>query len=389
MQRIWLLALFVVCFQLWTRGQTQDLTKTFCDDQDVEAAVDLALVSHNEKLQQGNQLALYQIETALKGTNESGTLFIVNFMVRESDCPVGGDKVWRDCDYLPQGNTMPSPCTAKVYRSNLEGSPLILESVGCTPKAVEPVATRERFPCLGCPVEIDVENEDLREPLMYALAKLNAEDNSSHHFLLHEIISATRQVVAGFRYDIRFEIRKSNCSKSDFKELTEDCHPTDENPEFANCSSTIYIAPWRREDPEAHVNCEPSRDIGMVFVRRRPPGWSPLRHFNNNFAAVKAPPTSNPASTPNPNPTTKEESSEESQEATQPPAESGTDGPQVTKDPALLLELPTAAPAPFNCPSKPWKEFIPVTTPSPTRQSPPPPVSPQGDGLFSDFDLLG
>ena len=51
-------------------GQTQFLTRAFCDDGAVEAAVGLALVTHNAKLQSGNQLALYQIVGALRVRGE-------------------------------------------------------------------------------------------------------------------------------------------------------------------------------------------------------------------------------------------------------------------------------------------------------------------------------
>lgn len=60
-----LCVLVVFSLQLWAPGQGQELEPeqvlAFCDDKDVEAAVDLALVKYNEKLPFGNQLALYQI----------------------------------------------------------------------------------------------------------------------------------------------------------------------------------------------------------------------------------------------------------------------------------------------------------------------------------------
>ncbi|XP_035269900.1 kininogen-1 [Anguilla anguilla] len=381
---------------LWPQGRAQGLalgpakgsSRAFCDNKDVEAGVDLALVAHNAKLQQGNQLALYQTVGASKDVNESTTVFRLTFLVRESDCPVGGDKEWRDCDYLPQPDAVaPSPCTAVVYRNNAEES-LAVVSVECKP-SVEPMVVPERAQCLGCPQRIDLESEDLREPVLSSLSKFNAEGGSSHHFLLREMVSATRQVVAGFRYDVQFYLEKSNCSKSDFKELTEECHPAETEPEFAKCNSTVYIAPWRREEPEAHVNCE--RIVQTGFSRRRPPGWSPLRHFNN-FAerATAAPPVSTaqtlapPAPTPN--------SSEESQEVT---SRSPATGSGATPDPADLLELPPASEPvkPFNCPTKPWKQFVPLTPPPPPptpqkKPTPAPELTLEDNGAFSDLDLI-
>ncbi|KAJ8374292.1 hypothetical protein SKAU_G00048720 [Synaphobranchus kaupii] len=392
MQGASFLLLCAIGLVLCPRGQTQDLVETFCDDKDVEAAVDLALVTHNGKLLQGNQFALFQIVRALKAVNESTTLYTLHFFIRESDCPAGGDKVWKDCDYLPKGDEAPSPCTAEAYRSHIQES-LGIISVQCK-RTVEPVVVTERAHCLGCPKDIDVSSEDLKEPMMYSMAKFNAEDGSSHYFLRHEIISATRQVVAGFKYDIHFQLKKSNCSKADFKELTDECKPDEMEPEFANCNSTVYVAPWRREEPETHLNCERERS---GFARRRPPGWSPLRHLID-FAAETL-------STPKPS--ASEESQESQEVATQSPAPPATDSeaapsPEATPDPALQLEFPPAAEPvrPFNCPTKPWKQFVPITPPAPPQEDPTPAPLPQDeptpapeltldDARFSDLDLVG
>ncbi|KAJ8277206.1 hypothetical protein GJAV_G00072570 [Gymnothorax javanicus] len=393
---------------LWSGAQTQDTVKIFCDDKDVEAAVDLALVTHNGKLQQGNQLALDQIVRALKAERESSTVFTVEFLVRESDCPAGGDKAWRDCDYLPQPDTAPSPCTAVASRSSLEDD-LEIVSVECR-SSVERRVIPKTAQCLGCRENIDVENEDLREPVLYSLAKFNAEGNSSHHFLLRQIVSATRQVVAGLRYDFHIELEKSNCSKEDFKVPTDECHPAEIEPEFANCNSTVYVAPWRREEPEADISCEPGLSLRSGTWNRKPPGWSPLRHYHD-FGARRPPRPFHPSGAPPPTITLEatqmptpvqsatEESSEESQEVTKPPSlpiiEPGPTA-DALDDLALLLPLsPPAEPVrPFNCPTKPWKKFVPLTPP------PPPPLPAQNDPtpapeinladvLLSDLDLVG
>lgn len=66
MQRSCLLLLAASSLLLCPPGRTQDPVPAFCDHKDVEAGVDLALVTHNAKLQQGHQLALYQIVGASK-----------------------------------------------------------------------------------------------------------------------------------------------------------------------------------------------------------------------------------------------------------------------------------------------------------------------------------
>lgn len=79
------LCVLVISLQLWALGQGQELEPeqvlVFCDDKDVEAAVDLALVKYNEKLPYGNQLALYQIlEASTVGDILRTLLFIFSYL---------------------------------------------------------------------------------------------------------------------------------------------------------------------------------------------------------------------------------------------------------------------------------------------------------------------
>ncbi|KAK6308964.1 kininogen-1 [Coregonus clupeaformis] len=367
-----LCVLVVFSLQLWAPGQGQELEPeqilAFCDDKDVEAAVDLALVKYNEKLSYGNQLALYQILESSKAQNDSCTQYFVEFNSRVTDCPAGGDKVWRDCDYLPTGNKVPRPCKATVHMS--ETSKEVL-AVFCDP--VEAPVVAERTTCLGCPREIDVDSEDLKDPLTYSITRFNADSDSSHHFILNSVGFATRQVVSGFRYRLMFDMRKSNCSKADHKELNDECHP-DPDVELAHCNSTVDMAPWRHETAEANVECAPGPLETFEVFRRRPPGWSPLRNFNN-FDEVKTTQASTASA--------KEESSEESQER------SPTAVTMARTDPesALLSVAPTAAESPFHCPSKPWKQFVPPTIPSPEQEESTTPL-PVVEGGLSDLELL-
>ncbi|XP_030647034.1 kininogen-1 [Chanos chanos] len=357
-----LLALAWLC---WTGSQAQHKEHINCDDKDVDAAVDLALVKHNEQFTEGRQLALYQILEATKEHNDSGPVISVSFTSRETDCPAGGDKTWRECDYLPDDPKKPRPCHVKTQMTET-GQEILLHAC-----SVEPVILPERAPCLGCPEEIDPMSEDLKEPLSYSIAKANAMNNAAHFFVLNNFAYATRQVVAGFRYHLQFELMKSNCSKAEFKEITDECHPHEQT--FMNCNSTVDVAPWRHEVPEPHVECEPG-PLRKTFMRRRPPGWSPLR------TVLHAVPPSTTV-TPTTEATTaksEKESSEECQDKTASVASS---------DPAQESAQPsTESVSSFNCPSKPWKVFVPAPAPAPALEGPQPDV--QVDG-FSDADLLG
>uniref|UniRef100_A0A8C9R9G0 Cystatin domain-containing protein n=1 Tax=Scleropages formosus TaxID=113540 RepID=A0A8C9R9G0_SCLFO len=343
MLRLQLLVLCVAPLRLW--AQETGPVQAFCNDRDVEDSVDLALVTFNKKLQYGHQFALYRILSAFKAHNESGTSFTTNFEAKESDCVVGVDKVWKDCEYQPNDKV-------KSWRTRCIEKKKLFDKQ-CVP-SVEPKVVAERGPCLGCPENIDIDSEDVKGPLMYSLVKFNAEDDSEFHFVVNEIGSATRQVVAGLRYDLQFEMVKSNCSKTDFKELTDECHP----------HFHFFLNIPQHEEPETHINCKPGRLV-TSFVRRRPPGWSPLR----SMQAIVIPPTQTAVPTLA-SPEAKEESSEESKEKNNPHA--------------TLVPLIAEPEKPFHCPSKPWKVSPPKTIAAPQQISKPAPE----EGDFSDLDLL-
>ncbi|XP_041862142.1 kininogen-1 [Melanotaenia boesemani] len=333
----------------------------FCDDPTVEKAVSSAIHKFNERLHTGYMLALSQIVSARKSENGSDSLYSLEFSTRRSDCLAGSNKPWTDCEYLPFGRMEPLSCNATVHMTETETE---TKQVECL---LDDFIVPEKAPCLGCPVKIDETSEDLKVPLFASISKYNLASDATHLFTLNEVGFATRQVVAGFRFKLRFDMMKTVCAKAEHKDLNELCVPDEEKMEFVNCNSTVDVAPWRFEQPEAHIECEK----GALFkrsARRRPPGWSPLRNF-----LLKAPTTASPSTTSPPLPcpskvSAKEESSEEDTTASKP-----------------VASPDTANENPFHCPSKSWKPFQPVNHALPTEATS---LQPPVDGAFSDTDLL-
>uniref|UniRef100_A0A8C1KKV2 Cystatin kininogen-type domain-containing protein n=1 Tax=Cyprinus carpio TaxID=7962 RepID=A0A8C1KKV2_CYPCA len=310
MMRDKILMVFALAWLYSSGGHGQTDIKIPCDDKRVENVVNLTLSTHNKILTEGGQLALYEILEATKAQNESVEVVFVRFTSRETDCPAGGDKVWHECDYLQQTDKALTICHAKVQFEEA-GQKLLLHD--CT---AEPAASSKVAPCLGCPEKIDLYHKELRAPLIHSLAKANGMAKREHLFIFKDFTSATKQVVAGFRYKLQFLIEKSNCTRAEFKVVTEECHPVKEKTEVLQCNSTVDVAPWRHEGPEVYVECE-TVVIKSVTRFKRPPGWSPLR------IKLERPKD--------------KESSEESKES-----------------------ISTTQPTLLNCPTKPWKEFKPV-----------------------------
>ncbi|KAM6922048.1 kininogen-1 [Xenentodon cancila] len=355
----------LLCLHSSVTGQPQSGVQVFCDDPSVEKAVHNALHKFNERLSAGHKLALFQILSARKAENGSASVFSLKFTSRRTDCPAGSDKPWTDCDYLPSRLRKAFSCNATVHLTETETN---TKEVNCV---FDHLIVPERAPCLGCPEEIDENSEDLRVPVTASIAKYNSLSDSTHLFTLHDIGHASRQVVAGFRFKLRFDMKKTVCAKAEHNELNELCDADTENVEFVNCNSTVDVAPWRFELPAVQMDCEGGALPPTVFTRRRPPGWSPLRNFLYRSPSTASPSLSPPPSQA-PSKATKEESSEED-----------TATLKQSASPNAQADNPT------HCPSKPWKPFNPAVDAAPTKAttdgaSPQPSV----EGAFSDKDLL-
>ncbi|XP_062280776.1 kininogen-1 [Scomber scombrus] len=361
----YVLCLLCLYSSVFGQVEVQPGVLVFCDDPVVEKAVTSAVHKFNEELTSENKLALYQVLTATKSDSGADSVYSLQFTTRRSDCPVSSSKPWTDCDYLPIGHK-PLACNATVHVTETETD---TKQVACL---LDGYIVPEKVPCLGCPEEIDENSEDLRVPLTASLSKYNSHvSEHTHLFTFHSVGYATRQVVAGFRYKLRFDMRKTVCAKSEHKELNVMCVPDEDNVEFSNCNSTVDVAPWRLEAPDAQLECEQGA-LPAVLTRRRPPGWSPLRNFLfDTVPSPSSPPLPSPSKAP-----AKEESSEED-----------TTGSKQAGSPDAA-----AKDNPFHCPSKPWKPFkldhtgAPAAPTKALLELAPAEPSP---GTFSDTDLLG
>lgn len=348
-----LYVLGLLCFHSSVLGQEglEDGPRrpVFCNSLPVQKAVSSSLDHFNDQLVVGNKMALYQVLSATEMNSTLGSVYFLEFNIRPSDCPTESKLSWTECDYLSDASVPMAavPCNATVLMTSTEIS---TQEIHCQ---IEKQVERVKAPCLGCTQDVDLDSEELRVPLVVSIKRFNSISDSTHLFTFNSIGQASRQVVAGFRYRLVFDMRKSNCSKAEHQGLSKVCHSDPEDVELANCNSTVDVAPWRHEKPEPNVECGPGPLPSVMLVnRRRPPGWSPLR----NIFDVVEPTVSSPAA--------KEESSEE---------ETGTANQAVAD----------------SCPSKPWKRFQ-VVQPDPSLAptdagSPVPTV----EGAFRDSDLLG
>ncbi|XP_015727176.1 kininogen-1 [Coturnix japonica] len=232
--------LFVVvalcCSFFSTRATPLPFEFSDCDDPDVLEAVDTALQKYNGDSTTGNQFALYMVMEA-KRTVGPDKQFHVRYQIRETTCATGENKLWKDCDYKASAEAKTGECTARVHMNNAEKTSNV--SQDCRIVSVQPVIPLTQNICLGCYHTISSDSSRVSEILQKAIQKFNTHSGEAALFKLVEITEARRQVVAGFNYIIKYEIKETNCSKDQFQDLTHECKTTS-GGRVGKCDAKAY-----------------------------------------------------------------------------------------------------------------------------------------------------
>ncbi|XP_030312009.1 kininogen-1 [Calypte anna] len=207
-----------------------------CDDPDVFKAVDTALKKYNGDGATGNQFALYMVMEA-KRTAGPDSQFYVKYRIRETTCATDEDKLWQDCDYKAGAETKTGECTARVHMNNIEKTSNVSQDCKIFPAAPKVMFTKAL--CLGCFQPISSDDSQVSEILKQAIQKFNKHSDESVLFKLVEVKEAQRQVVAGWNYKIKYEIKETNCSKDQFQDLAPECKTTS-TARVGKCDAKAY-----------------------------------------------------------------------------------------------------------------------------------------------------
>ncbi|KGL84760.1 Kininogen-1, partial [Tinamus guttatus] len=191
-----------------------------CNDPDVFQAVDTALKKYNGDRTTGNQFALHVVMEAKKTVNPD-TQFHVKYTIRESTCAIEENKDWKYCDYKVPAEAETGECTAQVHINKAENTSNV--SQVCKTVPAETKVELSEAECLGCFRHISSDTLQVSEILKQAINKFNKHGDETALFKLVEIKEAKRQVVAGWNYVIKYEIKETNCSRDEFQDLSPEC----------------------------------------------------------------------------------------------------------------------------------------------------------------------
>ncbi|OPJ78984.1 kininogen-1 [Patagioenas fasciata monilis] len=231
------LVLALCCSFLSSRANPLPFEFLDCDDPDVFKAVDTALKEYNGERTSGNQFALYTVMEA-KRTVGPVTQFHVIYRIRETTCATEENKLWQDCDYKASAEAQIGECVAQVHLNDAEKTSNV--SQDCKISPATPKITLTEGICLGCFHPVSSDSSEVSEILKQAIKKFNSHSAESALFKLVEIKEATRQVVAGWNYIIKYEVEETNCSKDQFQDLTPECKTTSRG-HIGKCDAKAYV----------------------------------------------------------------------------------------------------------------------------------------------------
>uniref|UniRef100_A0A8B9QHL8 Kininogen 1 n=1 Tax=Apteryx owenii TaxID=8824 RepID=A0A8B9QHL8_APTOW len=225
------LAIVLCCSFFSSRATPLPFEFSDCDDPDVLEAVDTALKKYNGDRTTGNQFALYMV---MEGPD---TQFYVKYQIRETSCAIEENKHWKDCDYKAPAEAKTGECTARVHINKAEKTSNVSQDCKTVPATATIIPTEAL--CLGCYYPISSDSLQVSEILKQAIQKFNRHSDEAALFKLVEIKEAKRQVVAGWNYIIKYEIKETNCSKDQFQDLSPECKTTSTG-RVGNCEAKAY-----------------------------------------------------------------------------------------------------------------------------------------------------
>ncbi|XP_023788669.1 kininogen-1 isoform X2 [Cyanistes caeruleus] len=216
------------------------------------------------------ELALFKLVEVKEAKRQvlNGWEYQINYEIKETNCSKDQfQDLTPECRTTSRGRV--AKCEAKAFQ-NLQAE--ILDIVSDCKLPVEETVVAAI--CPGCPRTIPSDSPELKELLKLSVEKYNLESNEEFYYKAGEILSATVQMVAGKKYQIKFTVWKTNCSKSEFEKFNEACVDIFSS-ELLTCNAEIHVIPWQNKIfPQ--VNC--SEYYGVVATwGRLPPGFTPFR----------------------------------------------------------------------------------------------------------------
>ncbi|KAM9231065.1 kininogen-1 [Leptosomus discolor] len=237
------------------------------DSSEVSEILKQAIQNFNRHSAEPALFKLVEIKEA-KRQVVAGWNYVIKYEIEETNCSKDQfQDLTRECKTTSRGRV--AKCDAKAYENPQAKIIDIASQCKLTVEDMVIPATH-----VGCPKTIPKDSPELKDLLKVSMEKYNSESNDDFYYKGGNIEAATVQVVEGHNYHLTFSIQKTNCSKTEFEKLNEDCEATSDSA--LTCEAQIHVIPWENKIVP-QVNCSKERTAAVLV--RRPPGFTPFRRF--------------------------------------------------------------------------------------------------------------
>ncbi|XP_041420736.1 T-kininogen 1 isoform X2 [Xenopus laevis] len=182
-----------------------------------------------------NKLANYpfyfDLENIIEATLQvvAGWNYRLIYTVRQTNCSksIHSNVPLEECDLDANGQN--GTCTTQVFK-NTRGE-IIDINLSCF--------SQKGF-CLSCPDAVDVDDPELLDLLRQVMDEYNSYNNNTNLYNFVSVDYASKKGVHEKTYDVTFNIKETNCSKSDYAILGEECQFI-ETKNALNCDAKVNV----------------------------------------------------------------------------------------------------------------------------------------------------
>ncbi|XP_049828716.1 kininogen-1-like [Schistocerca gregaria] len=214
-------------------------------EEGVKNAVDFALTEIDKTSNSAYKQALVQILSAQRQV-VAGTLYHLQFEVGDSNCDKRSSGTDSECSVKDGSNHQ--VCSVKVWDRPWLNKKEVTH-LHCSAKS----ARRRRQTIPGGLADADVNEEGVKKAADFALTEIEKTSNSAYKQTLVQILSAKKQVVAGFLYHLQLEVGESSCDKGSNKPASECSLREGSNNQI--CTVKVWDRPWLKSREVTQVDC--------------------------------------------------------------------------------------------------------------------------------------
>uniref|UniRef100_A0A8C7FL73 Cathepsin F n=1 Tax=Oncorhynchus kisutch TaxID=8019 RepID=A0A8C7FL73_ONCKI len=119
----------------------------------------------------------------------------------------------------------------------------------------------------GSSVRLSENDPGLKKALKFAEDRYNMGSNTMHVRRVSKILSASKQLVKGIRYNIMVELSNTQCKKA-ARLMTCDFYPEEHNLKTEVCVFEVWDIPWERKSTLLKQKCQPAVDPKPVETNK-------------------------------------------------------------------------------------------------------------------------